>query len=250
MFSKVSCILILILIFFKASFAQKKDTTKSRLNLKSMATILISSNGISPFPNIVYGKPATNITISIGKKGLFFEPDLRWGINGKPWIYIYWIRYKFKKSEKFGINTGIHTAYNIKPCVCTIDGKEESRYLARRNIAGEIVPTFYFSEKFNLSIQYLRTKGLDKTYGTQMSRFLSLQPKFPKIKLTKNLFLSYNPQFYHLIIDKTSGFYFSQSILMNRKNFPLSLSTVLAKSIKTSIPGDKFVWNAGIQIKL
>ena len=167
MFSRASCIFLLILILFKASFAQKKDTTKSGLNLKSTATILISSNGFYPFPNIVYGKPATTINLSIGKKGLFFEPDFRWGLDGKPWMYIYWLRYKLKKSAKFGINTGIHTAYNIKPCVCTIDEKEDSRYLARRNIAGEIVPTFYFSEKFNLSIQYLRTKGLDKNYGTQ-----------------------------------------------------------------------------------
>ncbi|MFN8430871.1 MAG: hypothetical protein U0V04_12910 [Spirosomataceae bacterium] len=248
--TRIYLFLFQILIFSQIGFSQKTDTTKAKIQLKSSSAILLSTNGVSPFPNILYGKPTINLALSIGKKGLFFEPDLRWGLNGKPWMYVYWLRYKLKKSEKFGINIGVHTAYNIKPCSCIIEGKDENRYIARRNIAYEFVPSIYISDRLLFSFQYLQTKGLDKNYGTQMSRFLSFQPKFPKISLSKSLFIAYFPQLYHLKIDNSKGFYFSQMLSLNRKNFPINVSSVLTKTIKSTIPGNSFNWNASIQIKL
>ncbi len=246
----VSYTLILFLLSstFHLVFSQKKDSTKHTEPLKASANININNNGISLFPNFSFGKPAAIINLSVGKKGIFFEPELRWGLNGKPWSYIYWLRYKYL-NPKFGVNLGVHPSYVYKETAFIINGKQENRYVSQRYVASEIVPTYYFSKKFALGIHYLYSKGLD-SYAIQTSHFLSFQPKFSNIPIAKDYYFNFNPQIFHLILDDKKGTYVSESLSLNRRNFPLSISSIFTYKIKSTIAGDNIVWNVGLNIKL
>ncbi len=243
-----------LLIFFYCNLlnpivAQKKDSLKVHAPLKATANVNINSKGISLFPNLTYGKPAVILTGSVGKNNIYFEPELRWGLTGKPWSYIFWFRYKYKKSEHFGFNVGAHPSYVVRKDSININGKNELRYIAQRYFAGEIVPTYYFSKKFALGIQYLYSKGLDP-YAIQNSHFLSFQPKFPDINVSKNYYLSFYPQLFHLILDAKEGTYASESLFLNWKNHPLSISSIFTYKIKSTIAGNNIVWNIGLNYKL
>lgn len=217
--------------------------------LKASASLNVTNNGISLFPNLSFGKPAAILNVSVGKKNIYFEPELRWGLNGKPWSYIYWFRYKYRKSESFGINAGVHPSYVFREQTVVINNQSENRYIAQRYVAGEVVPTYYFSKKFALGVHFLYSRGLD-SYATQNSYFISLQPKFPAITVSKSYYLSFYPQLFHLRLDSKEGTYVSESLSLNRLHFPLSISSIFTYKIKSTIPGDNVVWNIGLNLKL
>jgi hypothetical protein len=246
---KQKLLIVAFLFIGFTAISQKPDSIKVREALKATANININNNGISLFPNLSFGKPAVIITGSVGKKNIYFEPELRWGLDGKPWSYIFWFRYKYRKSPKFGVNLGAHPSYIIRESTVTINGNLENRYVAQRYFAAEIVPTYYFSRSFALGFQYLHSIGLD-SYATQKSDFVAIQPKFPQVNVSKNYYLSFYPQFFYLRLDDKNGTYISESLSLSKNNFPLSISSIFTYKLKSTIPGDDFVWNVGVNIKL
>jgi hypothetical protein len=53
----------------------------------------------------------------------------------------------------------------------------------------------------------------------------------------------WTPQFYYLNIDKQDGFYFTSTVTLFKKDFPMSLQSIINKIITTNIAGKNFVWN-------
>jgi hypothetical protein len=47
-------------------------------------------------------------------------------------------------------------------------------------------------------------------------------------------------------MDYKEGYYFASNLTVSRKNFPLSLSTMMNKPIQTDIWGKKFEWNVSL----
>ncbi|MCP9770487.1 hypothetical protein EGI22_21475 [Lacihabitans sp. LS3-19] len=247
MFKALLFILFVLLPFFDL-IAQKSDSVKVQEPLKASANININNNGISLFPNLTYGKPAVILNVSLGKKGIFFEPELRWGLNGKPWSYIYWMRFKIKNRQHFGFNVGAHPSYVIRPSTVSINGKEEQRYISQRYVATEVVPVYIHSPKFQLGLYALYSKGLD-SYAVQNSYFVSLQPRFPHIDISKKYYLSLFPQLFYLDLDGKKGTYINESLRINRKDCPVGISSIVTYKLKSTIPGDNFVWNVGLNVR-
>jgi hypothetical protein len=244
-------ILILLFVFCNTLiFAQKTDSLKNIESLHVSANIQITNNGVSLFPNLMLGKPATIINLTVGKKHIFFEPELRWGLNGEPWSYIFWLRYRSKRAKHFSWHVGAHPSYVIRPSQVSVGGKSENRWVTQRFLAGELVPVWHYSTKFSVGIHILGSKGLDKNYGIQRSSYVSLQPRFPNIEISKNYYLDFFPQVFHLSLDDRNGFYYSQLLSFNRKKFPLYVSTIFTHKIKSKIAGENIVWNFGLNYRL
>ena len=56
-----------------------------------------------------------------------------------------------------------------------------------------------------------------------------------------------NPQLYYLKLDAQDGFYFTSSFTIVKKNFPLSVSAIINKEIKSNIRGSKnLIWNVSL----
>ncbi|MDX9776680.1 MAG: hypothetical protein RBT40_12165, partial [Petrimonas sp.] len=105
-FTKIILSSILIL-FVQFSFSQKtkiSSTDNSRQNPAFFATtITVTTKGISTIPNLTLGKPAAIFDMILGKKRLSFEPKFRFALDGKPWSFQFWWRYKLIQKEKFNL---------------------------------------------------------------------------------------------------------------------------------------------------
>lgn len=243
-------LIFVFLLSYQGVLAQAGDSTKQKIPLKASGMVTITNNGVSLFPNLSLGKPAAIINVSVGKNTIFFEPELRWGLNGKPWSYIYWLRYRPKKiSKQFGFHLGLHPSYVIRENEVTINGMPVTRYVTQRYFAGEIVPVWSPSSKFAIGLHVLRAAGLDDN-AVQRSLFVAIQPRFPHIALNKNYFLSYFPQLFYLELDDKNGSYFSHTLNLNKSNYPFAISSVFTYTFMSTIPGDNIVWNIGLNLKL
>lgn len=241
--------LLLFLFCNTAIFAQKADSVKKTEPLQASANIQITNNGVSLFPNLMLGKPAAIINLTVGKKHIFFEPELRWRLNGEPWSYIFWLRYRPKRTEHFSWHVGGHPSYVVRPSQVTINGKTENRWISQRYFAAEFVPVWHQSPKFSLGLHLLASKGLD-SYAIKKSTYVSIQPRFPNIGISKNYYLGFFPQVFHLTLDNKKGVYYSQMLSFNRKKLPVYVSSIFTYKIKSTIAGDNVVWNVGLNYRL
>ena len=59
--------------------------------------------------------------------------------------------------------------------------------------------------------------------------------------------MRFNPQIYYLIMDANDGYYFNATLTLAKRNFPLSVSSLINKTIQTEIPlGEDFIWNISL----
>ena len=237
-------VLVGLSLFAHFAFAQKIDSTKTINHVGGGVTA--TNNGISLLPTFSLGKPAVIFDMSVGNKKLSFEPQLRFSMKGKPWVFLFWWRYKLLENEKFFIRIGAHPAFAFKTVPITINGDTSQTMIAHRYLAGEFSPNYYIKKNISIGIYYLHSHGFDEG-ATRTTHFITVNSNFSNIKLSANYYMKFFPQLYYLRIDEKEGYYGTATLTFARRNFPLSLQSILNQTIETNIPAKRdFVWNASL----
>lgn len=233
-----------LLMFSHFSYSQKADSTKSITHFSG--SVSVTNNGISIVPSFSLGKPAAIFILSVRKNRFSFDPDLRFSLAGKPWSFLFWGRYKLVTKDKFKVNTGAHLGLNFKTSVIPIEGDSSETTVTRRYLAGELSPNYFLTKNISVGFYYLYSHGLDAgTIGN--THFITFNTNYSNIKITNQFFLNINPQLYYLKLDAQDGFYFTSSLTAVRKNFPLAVSAIINKEIRSTIAGSKdFLWNISL----
>ena len=242
---KITVLLVFVLLLpGQYSFAQKKDSTKSISHFSG--SISVTHNGISLVPTFSLGKPAAIFLLSVGNGRLTFEPDLRFALEGKPWSFLFWWRYKAVQSAKFRLTVGAHPAINFRTMRLPVNGDSANVIVARRFLAGEVAPNYLLSKNWSVGLYYLFSAGFDVNVP-KYSHFLTVNSNISGIRLPGKLLMKLTPQFYYLKQDARDGFYFTSSMTLVKNNFPFSVSAIINKTIRSNILSNKdFVWNTSL----
>ena len=232
------------MLMAQTAFAQESAPAPQDRHIGGAVTV--TNNGISLLPTFSLGKPAAIFDLTVGGEKLGFDPQFRFALDGKPWALIFWWRYKFLNNEKFRIHVGAHPAFMFRTVPVTIDGESAEVFEALRFVAGEFSPNYLISKNISIGIYYLYGHGFQTT-ATQNSHFLTLNSNFSHIRIFGQYFLKFHPQIYYLRMDADDGFYITASLSLNKRDFPLSVQTILNQPLTTTIPGgDAFVWNLSL----
>jgi hypothetical protein len=223
------------------AFAQE---TKSQIRHFN-GTITATNNGISLIPSFSLGRPAVFFDLSLGGERFSFDPMLRFGMDGKPWTFVFWGRYKVIKDSRFTLNVGAHPAFMFREMPIMVNGKEENMLGAQRFLAGEIVPTYKVSNRFSIGLYYLQGRGFNPI-PPRNSNFLALNTVISNLPLGDGLLLKMNPQLYFLRVDQNTGTYITSSFTLTRRNFPIGIQTIFNQKIKSQVAGDDMVWNVSL----
>lgn len=235
----------LLFVFLNFSSLAISQTVENTVPSHFNGAVTVTNNGISFIPTFSLGKPAVIFDLSVGKR-LSFDPQFRFAIEGKPWSFLFWWRYKLITSEKFLFTIGAHPALSFRPMIIPTETGSKEILNVHRYLAGELSPNYYISKNITIGFYYLFSHGFEKE-ATGYTNFLTLNANFSSINLTKQFFIRFNPQIYYLSMDQNNGFYFSSSMTLSRRNFPISISGLINKTIKTHISaGKNFVWNASL----
>ena len=207
--------------------------------------VTATNNGISLLPTFTLGKPAAIFDMKVGRK-LTFEPQFRFAMEGKPWSFVFWWRYKIVDNEKFRMRAGAHPAILFKTTTITSNGTTSEVTEALRYVAAEIAPDYYLTKNISIGLYYLHGYGLQDT-GIKNSDFFTINGNFSHINLAKDYYLKFNPQFYYLLMDDQDGFYFTATATLAKENFPLTVQSIINQPIETEIVGGTdFVWNVSL----
>jgi hypothetical protein len=238
--------LLILLFFFSPYFsvvAQKADTTDV---VKTFAgTITLTTKGLSTFPNLTLGKPASILDLTMGGDKFRFEPTMRFDMKGNPWTFIFWFRYKILENEKFQLRVGAHPAYSFKTVNVSSNGIAQEMLRVHQYLAGEISHLFFISKKFTVGPYYIYAYGVSED-AVRNSNFVSFRVNVSEIHLAENYFLRLIAQAYYLQLDVNDGFYVNSNLSLNRRKFPFSVSSTINKTIESTIPGDNLLWNINL----
>lgn len=235
--------LAILMVLSDVAFSQESDSLPTIREFKGAVTM--TNNGISIIPTFMLGKPAVMFDLGVSGKRLSFEPQFRFAMEGKPWSFIFWWRYKVIRDKKFTLNVGAHPAIAFRETQMIVDGENRDMLVAQRFFAEEVVPTFKISDKVSLGLYYLHANGLDKG-TTKNTNFLALNTVFSNIRLIEDISLKLNPQLYVLKMDELHGYYVTSTFTLSKKDFPLTLTSVVNQVVKTDIPSKDFVWNLSL----
>ena len=150
------------------------------------------------------------------------------------------------KTDKFQFKIGAHPAYAFSNATIIKDGVTQEITRAQRYLAGELAPNYFLTKNISIGVYYLYAHGLEEDL-IQNTHYLALRCNLSNIRLSDQFYLKFYPQVYYLKMDKNDGYYFNSVVTLAKKNFPLTVSTLLNRTIKTNIPvGEDFVWNISL----
>ncbi len=236
-------LLFCILFPLYSAFTQTVDTTQAPSFFSGQITA--TNNGISLVPNFSLNKPAALFDLSMGKGRLSFDPMFRFGLDGKPWTFVFWFRYKLIANKKFSMGIGAHPAFLFRAETVTVNGISKELTTAQRYVAWEASPTYHLNKKVGLGLYYLGSHGLTKDL-IQYGHFVAIKAIISNLKLTNQLNFSFVPQFYYLKQDQAAGTYFNASLGLAKTHLPVSISANISKTIKSEIKGRDFLWSIGL----
>jgi hypothetical protein len=220
--------------------AQDVDSAQSKTVVAGLVTV--TNNGISTIPSFTLGKPAAILDVFIARSGFAFEPEFRWGLNGKPWSFLFWGRYRLDR-ERFHLIIGTHPSLNFRTVTVTINQTQREIITARRYLAGELYPSYSVARNVRLGSYYLYSHGFEPDVAKN-THFLALRLSFESVQLPDRFFMRFVPQAYYLKADARDGFYVNSVLTFGKKDLPLSIGAQVNRTIQTSIlEGDDFVWN-------
>jgi hypothetical protein len=236
-------LLIFALSFSCNAISQKTDSTKVPGYFGGSVTI--NTKGISTIPNLTLGKPAAIFFMSVGRK-LRFEPEFRFALEGKPWIFILWGRYDFVNNDKFLIRMRANYGLGFKTASDTTHDGINEILTASPSLTGDLTASYYLTKNMGIGPYYFYRYGIEK-YDIKNTHYIGLRAYFSNIKISKKFYFGFNPQFYYLAMDADHGYYINSTFSIARRNFPLSISALVNWTIQTEIPvGEDFLWNVGL----
>ncbi len=243
----------LIFGFTGAAIAQSADSTSNekRKAISKSTTVLsgyalATHNGINLVPTFSLNKPAAMFKFSAARNRFSFEPEFNFSLEGRPWYFLFWLRYKLVQTKKFRLNTAGQLGLNFRKVDVLVNSGTVEGTVTDRYLAGEFAPSYQLTKNLTVGIYYIHSHGLDP--GTTNSLdFLTFNATLANLKITEEIRLKFTPQFYYLHQDDKSGTYFTSSLALTREGFPLSLSSIINQPIQTNIVGgNNFGWNVAL----
>jgi hypothetical protein len=240
----LALLLSLSFLIIGTSFAQSSENYQGKYQFKG--NLSVTQNGLSLIPAFSLGRPAAIAELSMGGKRLTFDPEFRFALDGQPWSFIFWWRYKFINTGKFNFHAGAHPAYIFRNTqVVNSQGVMVESMEARRFFATEIVPSYAFSNNLKLSGLYLIGRSLGKV-PLEVNQFTAVNLSINNISISDNYFLHMRPMMFYLKMNDKDGYFGSSSFYLGRKNVPLALGSVISRKIVSNIPVDDWIWNVSL----
>lgn len=226
------------------SYFQLLAQNDSTLYFKGIASL--TNNGFSIIPAFSLGKPATSLDLMIGTRRFSFEPQFRFSLDGKPWIFNFTYRYKLANKNRYQLVLGSYLpALNFVTSTITNNGTQQDILTVRRFLSGELITNYIVSRNMTIGLYYLQGHGFQVS-GPKNMYYLAFRGNVTKVRIMKGFYIDFNPQLYYLKVDTQDGFYANAALRIGLNDFPISISSIINKSIQSEVATKDFDWNLSI----
>jgi hypothetical protein len=230
-----------------ASETRAQDAAGPPSPVEASGAVNVNTKGISLVPALTLGRPAAIFDLAVRKRGLSFEPQLRFALDGKPWSFLLWGRYRAVTGEKFRITVGGHPAFSFRTTTTDgVDGRPQDLIEVRRYIAGEVTPTWVLSPRVSAGGYYLYSHGIDPG-APPHTHLAAARAYLSNIQVFGDYVVQAAPQLYFLRTNGQNGTYLGASASFGRRGSPWSIGAIVNQPIRSDVVrGQSFLWNVGV----
>lgn len=226
--------------------ARAQEAGSSPPPVEVSGNINVNSKGISLVPALTLGRPAAIVDLVVRKGAVSFEPQFRFALDGKPWSFLLWGRYRAVSTDNFRLVIGGHPAYSFKTSTVEVNGRSRDQIDVRRYLAADATPTWRLSSKVSVGGYYLYSNGFDPG-AAKHTQMAAARASFSNVKLFGELVVHATPQLYYLRTSGQEGTYVSANASFGRRGSPWSISAIVNQPISSEVTGGKdFLWNVGV----
>ena len=212
--------------------------TAAAQHTRASGAVTVTNKGISLIPALTLGKPAAIFDVAITSGAFGFEPQFRFGLDGKPWSFIFWGRYRPLRTGRFHLTLGAHPSFTFK----TIN----DAIVTRRYLAGDVFPSYALTKNLSVGPYYFYAQGLDPA-SFQHTHFAGGRAYLTAFPIAGHFVIHFAPQLYYLWMDREDGVYVTSVLTLGHRRLPFAVSTLVNSPIRSSIAGgQEFLWNLSL----
>lgn len=236
--------LLIFLLFFAAKdlLAQKKDST---LSINGM--ISVTNNGFSFIPAFTLNKPASIAIVSVSKGKWSVETQVRTSLEGRPWSMAFISRYKLVNSAKAQVTAGLYyPGVSFFESLVNKNGVSETVLQSQYSIAPELNLSFPVNKNFVYGATYMFNRGLGRNPFPLNGHFVGVWSSLSNLKISKTVRFAISPQVFYLTADQYSGYYTAANLTLSKEKFPITISSMMFKSLRSDLGGKNADWNVSL----
>lgn len=208
--------------------------------------VTVTNKGISLIPALTLGKPAAIFDVAITGGAVSFEPQFRFGLDGKPWSFIFWGRYRPLRGGKLRLTIGAHPSLTFRTATVSTGAETHSAIVTRRYFAGDVYPNYLIAKNLSVGPYYFYAHGLDPD-AFQHTHFVGARANLTSVPVTDQFFFQFAPQLYYLWMDRQEGTYATALLTLANRRLPFSITTLVNSPIQSGIAGGQdFLWNVSL----
>lgn len=236
-------VLVILLALSRPVSSQNRARIDDPLNVSG--SVSVTNDGISTIPSLSLGKPAGILNLSIGKR-FHFDPIFRFSLRGEPWGTVFRFRYDAVDTERLLVLVGTAPILSFKTQSAVIDEVTRDAIEARRMWGFELYTSYELAENLNVGTHTLHSRGFDESVP-DYTYYMSVYGDLADIPILGGLRFSVRPQFFYLRVEEDEGWYIASSFRLELEDFPLSVSSIVNRSLETEITGNPdLLWNVSL----
>jgi hypothetical protein len=235
--------LVVFVFAVLASEARAQAASEATRPVDVFGNVNVTSKGISLVPALTLGRPAAIFDLGVRKGRLSFEPQLRFALDGTPWSFLLWGRYRAVSGERFRLIVGGHPAFSFKTTSVEVDGRTQDRIEVRRYLAIDATPSWRLASHATVGGYYLYSNGFDPG-AAKHTQMVAARASISNVRLFGPFVLQATPQIYYLRTSGQQGTYVGANASWGRRGSSWSIGTIVNQPIRSDVVGGKtFLWN-------
>jgi hypothetical protein len=242
----VRVFLALALFGFIPMTLHAQDSTKPKKHfVKAYGNIQFTNNGVAPVPIFALGRPAVIANTYIRKGRLYFNNDLMFGLDAKPWTINNRLGYYIVDNEKLSIHLATDLSLFFLQRDPNVNNHEE--YQLQRYWGNEVNGEYRFTPNRKLQFSFWHTIAMDDI-GIKREEFFTVSYSIENIRLGKNFLYGFRPTALYIYdYQSVEGVYAGQTSTLQYKKWGINafLQTMWPVHVVPKVP---FIWNAGVNI--
>lgn len=226
-----------------ASESRGQDVIAQPSPVEVSGAVNVSTKGISLVPALTLGRPAAIFDLAVRKGDVSFEPQFRFALDGKPWSFLLWGRYRAVSTDTFRLTVGGHPAFSFRTTTTEVNGVARDLVEVRRYLAAEVTPTFLLSPGVSAGGYYLYSHGVDPG-APPHTHLVAARTYLSNLSVVGGFVVQAAPQLYYLRTNGQNGTYVGASASLGRPGAPWSIATIVNQPLHSDVVGGQsFLWN-------
>ncbi len=243
---ELHCALVMpLIVLVSICHAQDTTTQKKKPLVHAYGNIQLTNNGVAPVPVFALGRPAVIANTYIRKGRFYFNNDLMFGLDAKPWTINNRAGFFVVDNEKLSLHIATDLSLFFLQRDPNVNNHEE--YQLQRYWGNEVNGEYRIKPDRKIQFSFWHTITMDNI-GIAREEFFNVAYSIENIPIGRNFLFGFRPNALYIYDHQMlEGVYVGQTSTIQYRKWGFNAFLQTMWPVHT-IPHVPFIWNTGLNI--